>query len=145
MKRGKEITLTSDEEYNIKLGTIDNKNPDSIYLTISTWGEPIEFSEEKNYNSIINNLRKTIKQNTYNLIDEEQFHKNKLIVDLDMKCSGINNNKRSYMNCEITLFQKNSLPITSEKLISNLTTLFNDSILETLNKNKYFKFHKTKK
>ncbi len=145
MKRGKEVTITTDREFNIKLGTIDNKIPYCIYLSISSWGEPVEYSEEKNYNTIINNLRKIIKQNTYNLIDENQFHRNKLIVDLDMKCSGINNNKRSYMNCEITLFQKNNLPITSDILINGVTKLFNESILETLEKNKYFKFYKTKK
>jgi hypothetical protein len=145
MKRGKEINIILDDEFNVKLGTIDNKTPTTIYLSISSWGEPLNYDIDNNYDMIINNLRKSIKQNTYNLIDEEQFYKNKLIVDLDMKCSGISNKKRSYMNCEITLFQRNNLPITSEPLIKNLTTLFNESILKTLNKNTDFKFYKSKK
>ena len=47
MKRGKEITLQSRENYKVKLGTIDNKNPKTIYLNVSAWGKPL--TEEEDY------------------------------------------------------------------------------------------------
>ena len=36
MKRGKEITLDVNSNYKVKLGTVDNKNSKSIYIS---WGE----------------------------------------------------------------------------------------------------------
>ena len=35
----------------IKLGTVDNKNPKSIYINLSAWGELIKEEEELNYES----------------------------------------------------------------------------------------------
>ena len=56
MKRGKEISLETKENYKVKLGTIDR----TIYLNVSAWGEPL--TEEDNYDSVLNNLRKKVKQ-----------------------------------------------------------------------------------
>ena len=40
MKKGKELTIETNYQYNVKSGTVDNKNPRSVYLQISSWGEP---------------------------------------------------------------------------------------------------------
>jgi hypothetical protein len=144
MKTGKEVDIDLKENYNIKLGTIDNKNPKSIYLNITAWGDPISYDDEKNYVTIINRLRKKIKQNLYNNLDKERFYSNNYMVDLDMRHSGIRRNKRSFMSCEITLFQKKKLPVNNPELIDESKELVNKIINTCLEDNDNFVFYKTK-
>ena len=143
MKRGKEITLQSRENYKVKLGTIDNKNPKTIYLNVSAWGKPL--TEEDNYDKVINKLRKNIKQNLYSKIGNNNFEKERYIVDLDMRSSGISQTKRSFMSCEITLFQKEKIPVNDPLMVKLSNELINNIIDECLEKNDYFTFFKTKK
>lgn len=143
MKRGKEITLKTRENYKVKLGTIDNKNPKTIYLNVSAWGKPL--TEEKNYDKVINKIRKNIKQNLYSKIGDNNFEKERYIVDLDMRSSGITKSKRSFMSCEITLFQKDNIPVNNPFMIEESNRLITNIIDECLENNNYFEFYKTKK
>ena len=52
MKRGKEVRINLPYEYNVVSGTVDNKNPKSLYIQISAWGKPKTFSEQQDYNNI---------------------------------------------------------------------------------------------
>ncbi len=144
MKRGKEIKIDVDENYKVKIGTVDNKNPKSVYINLSAWGELKDNSEELNYDKIISLLRKNIKHNINNNINVEDFHKNKYIVDLDMRSSGINKSKRSFMSCEVTLFQKNDIPVNQYYIIKRVTNIASNIIKDCLNKQDHFKFYKTK-
>jgi hypothetical protein len=144
MKRGKEIKLTVLENYNLTTGTVDNKNPKSVFITISAWCNPL-IDTEIDYNKIINNLMRTIKGTLYNTLTNK-FIKEQTIVDLDMRESGIKFDKRSYMCCEITLFQQNELlPITSEILLENINNITKQVLLDAFESNQYFTFHKVKK
>ena len=142
MKRGKEITLETKENYKVKLGTIDNKNPRTIYLNVSAWGEPL--TEEDNYDSVLNNLRKKVKQKLYNNIKESNYTTEKYIVDLDMRSSGISQTKRSFMSCEITLFQKEKIAVNNPFTISEGTKLVTNLIDDCFECSNHFKFFKTK-
>ena len=144
MKRGKEIKLDIDENYKVKIGTVDNKNPKSIYINLSAWGELNEYDEELNYDKIISLLRKNIKNNINKNISVEDFHKDKYIVDLDMRSSGISKSKRSFMSCEVTLFQKNNIPVNQYYIIKSVTTIANNIIKDCLDRQNHFKFYKTK-
>jgi hypothetical protein len=66
------------------------------------------------------------------------------IVDLDLRSSGIQKGKRSFMNLEITLYLKNHIdfksPILKDRLKSIITAVYTD----TLKGMKYFKVHKSK-
>jgi hypothetical protein len=143
MKRGKEITLKSRENYKVKLGTIDNKNPKTIYLNVSAWGKPL--TEEEDYDKVINKLRKNIKQNLYSKIGDNNFEKERYIVDLDMRSSGISQSKRSFMSCEITLFQKEKIPVNNPLMMEDSNRLITTIIDDCLECNSYFEFYKTKK
>ena len=59
MGRGKEIKLDLPFEYNVVSGTVDNKNPKSVYIQISAWGKPKDYSEDS-YESIINKKAKRL-------------------------------------------------------------------------------------
>ena len=144
-KRGKEITLDVDSSYKVRLGTVDNKNPKSIYISLCAWGEPTKETENINYNSVISNLRKQIKHNINSTIDVNDFHTDKYIVDLDMRSSGISDGKRSFMACEITLFQKNNISVTKPKMINTATDIVKNVIGSCLEKQEHFTFYKTKK
>ena len=53
MKRGKEITLDVSSNYKVKLGTVDNKNSKSIYISLSAWGELLPTNDIINYDGVI--------------------------------------------------------------------------------------------
>ena len=145
MKRGKEIKLNINDNYNVVTGTVDNKNPKSIYIVICGWGDPT-LDNDIDYTRVINDINKNIRQTLYNDINKNRFDHNQMVVDLDMRESGIKFNKRSYMCCEITLFQNHPLlPITSEELLDNIKDVSNDILNNVFDKNVYFTFHQRKK
>jgi hypothetical protein len=106
MKTGKEIKSNRFKNYNVVFGSVNNKKPKAIYINISAWVDPID-EKGVNYNQIIRTLNKKLKQNLFNYFISENndvFDKDRTIVDLDIRESGIRYGKRSFMNCEITLF-----------------------------------------
>jgi len=115
--------------YKVLSGTVDNKNPKTLYLNISAWGEPLSDDENLDYNMVVRHLTKSIKSEIYDKLDTRLFFNTRTIIDFDMRTSGIEYGKRSYMNCEITLFQKNTFKL-QEKLIQDS---FDKNILDTEN------------
>lgn len=146
MKTGKEIKINNFKNYNIVLGSVNNRHPKAVYLNISAWSEPLSDSDI-NYTRIIRDLNKKIKQSLFNLFDSElesDFIKERIIVDLDIRESGIRYGKRSFMNCELTLFLNSEIPINSEKMKPMLESLIKTVITETFEESKFFNFHKKK-
>ena len=142
MKKGKEIKLNLPYNYNIISGTVDNKNPESIYIQISAWGQPRN-NEEENFDSVIKQKSKKVKKVLHESLDIEQFFP-KVIVDFNMASSGISFKKRSYMSVEMTLFQKNPLPINSDKLLPSLNKISEKIITDVFERDEDFKFYKRK-
>jgi len=145
MKLGKEIKLELLNNYKTKIGTVNNKESKSLYINLTAWGQLKELDENLNYDYFLSNIRKKIKQKLNNSLNEELFHSNKYIVDLDMRTSGLSVEKRSFMSCEITLYQKKFLPLNKPKIIDNTKTIIKEVIDECLENNSVFTFHKTKK
>ena len=85
-----------------------------------------------------------MKKNLFNFIDTEQFFPN-IIVDFNMASSGVNFDKRSYMSVEMTLFQKNPLPVNSDKLLPTLNKISEKIITDIFEKDEDFKFYKRKR
>ena len=143
MKRGKELKLDLNPNYKIKLGTVDNKNPKTIYINLTAWGQLKKYDIDLNYDNVINKLRTKIKHkiNSYNI---DAFHNGKYIVDLDMRSSGIKPTKRSFMSCEITLFQKESIPVNNPTIVNSSTQIIEDVIKDCLDTDTHFTFYKTK-
>jgi hypothetical protein len=145
MKLGKEIKLDLLGNYKTKIGTVNNKESKSLYLNLCAWGELKEDYDNINYEFFLSNVRKKIKQKINDTINKELFHENKYIVDLDMRTSGLNINKRSFMSCEITLYQKKYLPINKINIVENSKKIIYDVVNECLENNSVFTFHKSKK
>jgi len=142
MKRGKEIKLNLPYDYNVISGAVDNRNPESIYIQISAWGKP-KNKEEEDFDSIIKQKSKRVKKKLFEMLDTEQFLP-KVIVDFNMASSGISYEKRSYMSVEMTLFQKNPLPVNSDKLLPTLNKISEKIIMDVFEKDEDFKFFKRK-
>jgi len=145
MKLGKELKLELVPNYKTKIGTVNNKESKSIYINLTAWGEINDINENTNYDSVVSGLRKKIKQNINTNVHKELFHNDKYIVDLDMRTSGFVNTKRSFMSCEITLYQKKGLPINQPILVESSKTIIHEIVNNCLDNNSYFTFYKTKK
>ena len=148
MKTGKEIKIESFKNFNVVIGSVNNKIPKAIFINISSWAEPKDDNDEINYSRIIKELHKKIKQTLYNHLDKLNsniFNKDRTIVDLDIRESGIKFGKRSFMNCELTIFLDNEHSINSEIIKQYLYDIINHVINETFKTNKNFNFYKKKK
>ena len=148
IKKGKEIKMGKTyKDYKVISGTVDSKNPTSVYINISAWGEPTDENIEQ-YVSIISLLKKHVKKHIHDNLPMT-FNRTRTIVDLDMRESGISFGKRSFMNCEITLYQNqhsrsNSILMSTElkKIMGNITDKLNKEVFDEY---QHFKFHKNKK
>ena len=145
MKLGKELKLDLLNNFKTKIGTVNNKESKSLYINLSAWGELNNHNEELNYDTILSALRKKIKQNLNSILNKEFFYNDKYIVDLDMRTSGFNPNKRSFMSCEITLFQKKGLPINQQNILESSKDVIFNVVDNCLRNNNHFTFYKTKK
>jgi hypothetical protein len=67
-----------------------------------------------------------------------------VIVDFNMASSGVSYEKRSYMSVEMTLFQKNPIPVNSDKLLPTLNKISEKIITDIFEKDEDFKFFKRK-
>jgi hypothetical protein len=143
MKTGKQFKLNLNSNFRTYYGSVDYKKPKSIYLNISSWFSPNTYSD--NWDRVIGKLKRKIKYNILETTNPDLFLSNKHIVDLDIRPSGIKENKRSYMNCEITLFLKKEENIKSKNIEGNAEQVLNSIIEETLNPFGDFNFYSTKK
>ena len=143
IKTGKQLMVKDYNNYNIVSGTVDNKNPKALYLNISAWGEPL-IENDVNYKSVIRQLDKIVRNTLYKDLDSNLFQTKRSIVDFDMRESGIEFGKRSYMNCEITLFQNHNFKLQEKEIQDGLNDILKH-ITEGLNSTIYFEFHKGKK
>jgi hypothetical protein len=141
MKKGKTTKLTGYKSFKSHYGTIDSTNLKSIFLNIQTWVEPKD--EVENWNRVVLNMTRSVKHTVLENINKEYFD-TKFIVDLDLRTSGLQMNKKSFLNLEVNLFLINELDFKSPKLKKLVKDLIKSIYGDTMSKNKYFKFYLTK-
>lgn len=142
MKKGKTSKITGYEISKITYGTVDSVSLKSLYLNIQTWVEPKY--ENENWTRVVLNLSREIKHSILESLNHNIFKSN-YIVDLDLRPSGIQVGKKSFMNLEINFYINN--PTTEFKSLELQSALINitNSIHENnFYSNKYFTFHLTK-
>jgi hypothetical protein len=141
MKKGKTTKLTGYKSFKSHYGTIDSTNLKSIFLNIQTWVEPKD--EVENWNRVVLNMTRSVKHTVLENINKEYFD-TKFIVDLDLRTSGLQMNKKSFLNLEVNLFLINEIDFKSPKLKKLVKDLIKSIYGDTMSKNKYFKFYLTK-
>lgn len=141
MKKGKTAKINGFRTSKIIYGTVDSKEFKSLYLNLQTWVEPKKDSE--NWSRVVLNMSRSIKHSLYQNIDKKMFD-DKFIVDLDLRTSGLQMKKKSFMNLEINLYLIEEIDFKSLKLKKSLKNLIKNIYDEVLNKNDYYKFYLTK-
>jgi hypothetical protein len=144
MKTGKEIKSSIFNDFNVIFGSVNNKNPKSVYLNVSAWSQPKEDCDG-NYNRAIRNLIKKIKQTLFNYSSNLNLNKEMTIVDLDLRESGIRKGKRSFMSCEVTFYLNVEIPVNSEEMKTNLNNVAQELIDKVFEQCDTFDFYKRKR
>ena len=143
MKKGKTSQLSGFKTAKVIYGTVDSINLKSLYLNIQTWVEPIE--ETENWTRVVLNLSRGIKHSIYETINKEIFN-DKFIVDLDLRSSGLNLGKKSFMNLEINFYLKDEgLDIKGIEIKNSLQEITEQIFKTNFSNNEYFSFYLTKK
>jgi hypothetical protein len=143
MKKGKTSKIQGFKTAKILYGTVDSIEFKSMYLNIQTWVEPQ--LELENWNRVTLNLSRKVKHTIYNNINTELFEKN-FIVDLDLRSSGLQMDKKSFLNLEINFFlNQKDIDFKSNNVKEILKNLTKKIIQENLTNNYYFSFSLTKK
>lgn len=141
MKKGKTSKIDGFKNSKVLYGTVDSKNLKSLYLNLQTWVEPKY--ESDNWSRVIMNMSRSVKHSLYNNLDTSLFNKN-YIVDLDLRSSGIQVNKKSFMNLEINLYLVENMEFKSEEIKKSLKNLVKRIYSDVLNNNSNFDFYLTK-
>lgn len=141
MKKGKTCKISGFRTFKSHYGTIDSQNLKSIYVNLQTWVEPKD--EVENWNRVVLNMTRSVKHSVLENINKEIFD-DKFIVDLDLRTSGIQLKKKSFMNLEVNLFIKEHMDFKSPKLKKIVKNLIKEVYGDVFNKNKHFKFYLTK-
>lgn len=128
-KFGKEKKLFTNEKFRVKYGTIDALKLNAIYINIDSWVEPGDID---NYESYIRSIRKRVILSIKSNLDTEVFSKN-IIVDLDLRASGMTVGKKSFMSIEVTVYPSIKTSFNSDTILSNVKSISDDVIrsLET--------------
>ena len=142
MKKGKTSKLNVFDDAKCHYGTVDSKELKSIYVVLQTWVEPK--SEEDNWTKITGLIKRQILHTLLEVVDSSTFER-KQIVDLDLRTSGIQKNKKSFLNLEITLFvHDKTTDFKSIMLRSKIKKIINSIYFDDLKNSKYFTLSKTK-
>ena len=143
MKKGKTSHLHGFKTAKVVYGTVDSVNLKSLYLNIQTWVEPIYDCE--NWNRTVLNLSRGVKHSVYESLNNKIFD-TKFIVDLDLRSSGLNLGKKSFMNIEVNFFIiEENLDFKSKQIKDSLIKITNKIFIDNFYENNYFKFYLTKK
>lgn len=141
MKKGKTSKINGFRTSKVSYGTVDSKEFKSLYLNIQTWVEPKK--EVDNWSRLVLNTNRSIKHSIYNNLDKVMFN-DKFIVDMDLRTSGLQLKKKSFMNLEINLFLLQDIDFKSIKLKRSLKKLTKDIYDDVFIRNENFKFYLTK-
>lgn len=141
MKKGKTSKINGFRSSKVSYGTVDSKEFKSLYLNIQTWVEPKKKID--NWSRLVLNTNRSIKHSVYNNLDKTIFDE-KFIVDMDLRTSGLQPKKKSFMNLEINLFLIQEIDFKSIKLKRSLKKLTKDIYDDVFIRNENFKFYLTK-
>jgi hypothetical protein len=143
MKKGKTSNIHGFNTAKVIYGTVDSVEFKSLYLNVQTWVEPIK--ECENWTRTVLNMSRAIKHSVYESLDKTLFDE-KFIVDLDLRSSGLNQGKKSFMNLEINFFLLGDDHDFKSKLIKDsLKEITTRIFYENFFGNEYFKFYLSKK
>jgi hypothetical protein len=142
MKKGKSVKLNLFNPIKSVYGTVDSKNLKSVYINIQSWVTPKD--DYDNWNRVVSNLGREIKHSVFESINPKLF-KEKSIVDLDLRTSGISKGKKSFFNLEINLYTLCEMDFKCNEIKDSVKTIVKSIYKNNVIQNKYFEFSNSKK
>jgi len=135
VKLGKQVKLPVNDQFTVKYGTINALNPQSIFVSIHSWATP---KHNLRFDKKLRKLNIAVKNKIHEEINYEVFHK-KYIVDFDLRVSGLQKDKQSFLAIEITLYPKDVIPFPSEVYGGSIEKMI-DNLLSNIKKDRNFVF-----
>lgn len=99
MKRIKSESKFQDNDFKIKIGTMDKKNPEVVYIELGSYISPKE--EKETYKPYISRIEKKTKSLIEDVIQESGMCKNGFIFVSDIADGRIAMNKKSYFEMQV--------------------------------------------
>lgn len=99
MKRIKSESKFQDNDFKIKIGTMDKKNPEVVYIELGSYISPKE--EKETYKPYISRIEKKTKSLIEDVIRESGMCKNGFIFVSDIADGRIAMNKKSYFEMQV--------------------------------------------
>lgn len=125
MKRIKSEVKVDNSVFKAKIGTIDKKNPETVYIEIGTYISPSK--EKKSYKDDIGNIEASLRKYIRSLLSgNDSFSENHIFVT-DVPLDRMAKGKRSYF--EIQLFMKTNLKSFKEKHFSTVKDIVDKKIV----------------
>lgn len=139
VKLGKQIKVSTDDSFIVKYGTINALNPQSIFISLHSWAMP---KHNLRFDKKLKKLALTVKTKIYEDVNYDVFHQ-KYIVDFDLRSSGLQKNKQSFLSVEITLYPKLVVAFPSESYNIPIKRLI-ESLVSDIKKDINFTFSSKK-
>lgn len=140
-----EIYFT-DSNFKVKIGTLNKKNPNIIYLQLGTYIKPeinkVTYSEE------INNFNKITKSFLNERLKMDNSYNKNFIMITDIADERINTNKNSYLDIQVHFKRNNKINETFKSISKEL---YNEHVIDFMNfikeklENMGFEYNKYKK
>ena len=137
MKKGKSCVVKGYKNFKVSYGTVDSKSFKSIYINVQSWVSPKNYDER--WERVVSNFNREIKQTISGTLNNDLFS-NKFMTDLDLRHSGIEYGKKSFMNFEVTLFVNTNIDFKSELIKNEVKKIVNSVNKENFSSNRNFTF-----
>jgi hypothetical protein len=121
-RKCKEIKLNLDNNFNIKYGTFNKYNPQSIYIIGRAWIKPIS----DDFTECIDEIKNSCLKNKLQSLTNSKVFLNKSIINIDLAEKRMNKNKESLLQFEIHLLQSEEKKLNDFFLIEDIKTISND-------------------
>jgi hypothetical protein len=112
--------------------TIKEISENCYNFKLEAWLTPKD-NTERDYKSIVKKIEKDLKYLTYQL--KSSLSIDEYIIDLDLRASGINYGKKSYMKCYITLMEKDK-HIDTDSYLNYLNQYFDSNEIFKISQDK---------
>lgn len=124
MKRITTERKLENDNFNVKIGTVNKKKPKAFYLEGGVYLKPL--INEPTYKDIVKKLYKGIKQSVYRDVMAEESLSNDYIMDVEVAADRITPERRTLLTFQCFLKQKN------EETPENIDALMNKSYINKI-------------
>jgi hypothetical protein len=135
VKLGKQVKLPANNHFTIKYGTINALQPRAIFVSIHSWATP---KHNQRFDKKLRKLTLSVKHKIDEEINYDVFHR-KYIVEFDLRASGLQKNKQSFLAIELTLYPKHIIPFPADIYDKTINDLVNNLLVD-IKKDRNFTF-----